>query len=87
MGKSCDKMLPCGHHCCGFRGEEECLPCLHEDCVEKDPQLTLSDDASSYCVICYVSGLGEAPCVQLDCKHVIHLDCLISRLRQVRLSN
>ena len=35
MSKSCDKMLPCGHHCCGFRGEEQCLPCLHEDCVAK----------------------------------------------------
>lgn len=25
---SCDRMLPCGHSCCGIVGELNCLPCL-----------------------------------------------------------
>lgn len=37
MKQSCDKVLECGHYCCGFAGEKECLPCLHPDCVEKCP--------------------------------------------------
>ena len=82
MNKSCDKVLPCGHLCCGFRGEEQCLPCLNEECVDKNEALTLSENADSYCVICYVSALGEQPCVQLSCKHIFHVDCLMSRLEK-----
>ncbi|MFS8160539.1 MAG: hypothetical protein ACMG6E_10120 [Candidatus Roizmanbacteria bacterium] len=37
MNKSCDKMLACGHACCGFNDEKKCLPCLNEKCVEKAP--------------------------------------------------
>ena len=82
MDQSCDKVLPCGHCCGGFRGEQKCLPCLHEDCVEKAPEQTLSETADSYCVICYVSALGEQPCVQLSCKHIFHVECLVRRLEQ-----
>ena len=63
MNKSCDKVLECGHLCCGFRREENCLPCLNEECVEKNEELTLSENSDSYCVICYVSALGEQPCI------------------------
>ena len=35
---NCHKMLPCGHPCRGFRGEENCLPCLNADCAEKARQ-------------------------------------------------
>lgn len=38
MKESCDKVLPCGHYCCGSRGESKCMPCLHPDCVEKLPE-------------------------------------------------
>ena len=31
--KSCEKILPCGHYCCGFKDERICLPCLNEECV------------------------------------------------------
>lgn len=42
MKQSCDKIHHCGHYCCGFAGEKECIPCLNEECVEKNPELTLS---------------------------------------------
>ena len=35
MQKSCDKMLACGHFCCGTKGENECMPCLRPECIEK----------------------------------------------------
>lgn len=31
----CDKQLPCGHWCRGFKGEKKCLPCLNVDCIKK----------------------------------------------------
>lgn len=34
MGKSCDKILICGHPCCGIKNEKTCLPCLNPECVE-----------------------------------------------------
>lgn len=37
MNATCDKVLPCGHPCYGVSGEKECLNCLHEDCVSKNP--------------------------------------------------
>ena len=82
MNKACDKLHECGHPCSGFRGEEVCLPCLDENCVDKAPELTLSENADSYCVICYVSALGEQPSIQLGCKHIFHVDCLLSRLEK-----
>lgn len=35
MQKSCEKTLPCGHYCCGTKGEIECMPCLQPECIEK----------------------------------------------------
>jgi len=63
MRKSCDKILGCGHPCCGFVNEAQCLPCLDPSCVEKDKKKTLEVTCDDYCKICYTSGLGEAPCV------------------------
>lgn len=31
--KCCDKKLPCGHWCGGWKGERTCLPCLDENCI------------------------------------------------------
>lgn len=81
MGKTCDKVLRCGHPCCGFSGETKCLPCLDESCVQKDEHQTMGAKADDYCVICYTDGLGQAPCVQLDCKHIAHLECIITRVK------
>jgi hypothetical protein len=39
---ACNKVLPCGHPCCGFRGESYHTPCLFEECadrVKKDKSL------------------------------------------------
>ena len=30
----CRKVKECGHKCVGVQNEEECLPCLHPECVE-----------------------------------------------------
>jgi len=81
MNKSCDKVLACGHPCNGFAGEPECMPCLQEECVAKH-QLTLDVGADEYCAICYIQGLGEKPCIQLECKHIFHLDCILFRLKK-----
>ena len=35
-----------------------------------------------YCQLCYTDGLAQAPCVQLDCKHIFHLPCLLKNVRQ-----
>lgn len=80
MNNSCDKILQCGHACCGFTGEKSCLPCLNEECVKANEQLTLSKNADDYCVICYTSGLSEEPCVQLKCKHIFHLKCILKKI-------
>lgn len=58
MGKSCEKLLECGHPCCGFKDEENCMPCLNEECVNKDESLTFGNNVDSYCTICYTEGLG-----------------------------
>ena len=58
----CDKTLPCGHTCCGVKGEEKCLPCLL-GCTSGDPKL--KQDADDMCMICYTEGLSCAPCIQV----------------------
>jgi len=89
MNRSCDKMHECGHHCCGFKGEENCLPCLQEDCIEKFNETAAEGDkildsctVDDYCEICYTSGLGDEPSVAIGCKHMFHVECLYKILRQ-----
>ncbi|CAI2362857.1 unnamed protein product [Moneuplotes crassus] len=72
----CDKIHDCGHPCKGFAGEEDCLSCLHPDCVEENHRPTLDQNDDTFCTICYISGLGEKPCIQLGCKHIFHVDCI-----------
>ena len=60
---TCDKTLSCGHMCCGVKGEEKCLPCLHgcpSEAVGK-----LKQDADDMCMICYTEGLSCAPVIQV----------------------
>jgi len=56
------------------------MPCIHPECAEKHPEATLGQTTEDYCTICYVQGLGEKPCVQLDCKHIFHFDCIMQKL-------
>ena len=73
-------MLRCGHRCCGYSREQICTPCLHEDCVNKNPKLTLEETVDSYCIICYTQGLGEKPVIQLTCRHFFHVECSYTRI-------
>ena len=82
MNKSCDKMLPCGHFCCGFKGEAQCLTCLHPDCVAKNPEVTKDKTGEDYCSFCYTEGLSQAPSVQIKCGHIFHVDCLLERIKK-----
>lgn len=76
-GLSCTKTLQCGHQCRGFKNEKNCLPCLDEDCAQEESKSLLADtNNDTFCSICWVSGLGTEPCVQIGCKHVFHLRCL-----------
>ena len=59
----CDKILPCGHACCGVKGEEKCLPCLH-GCAGDDSKL--KQDAEDMCMMCYTEGLSYAACIQVS---------------------
>lgn len=63
MGKTCDKVLPCTHPCCGFKEEATCLPCLDPKCVEADQSKTNGVHGEEYCTICYTDGLNQGPCV------------------------
>jgi len=59
----CDKKLPCGHWCRGFKNEKRCLPCLNKDCIKKYNEtavVKMLEDYSEddYCGICMVQGLG-----------------------------
>lgn len=58
MGKTCEKVLGCGHPCCGFKNEEQCLPCLDPACVDKNKTLTLEKNGDDFCTICYTEGLS-----------------------------
>lgn len=96
MEKACEKVLPCGHPCCGiirimsllhiifigFRGEKKCLPCLNEECSKKNEAVTKNQKEDDYCPICYTSGLGDAPTIQPDCGHMCHVDCLLNRIKK-----
>ncbi len=73
-------MLPCGHPCGGFKGENYCLPCLKEDCANNNPELH-GVNGDEYCNICFVEGLSAAPAIRsLKCGHIFHLHCMLKRL-------
>ena len=57
--------------------DDECLPCLKSECVDKNEHITLGKHEDDWCDICVSAGLGMMPCVQLDCKHIFHEECLL----------
>ena len=61
----CGKTLQCGHLCYGAKDEVLCPPCLKCTGAEGD-----------YCVICHCEELSSAPCVKLECNHLLHIHCL-----------
>ncbi len=76
-GLSCTKRLQCGHACKGFKDEPYCLPCLAPECNQIEG---INDD--TFCSICWTDGLGSEPCVQLHCKHVFHLNCMMKLIEK-----
>ena len=77
IGESCLSTLPCGHICHGCRQDEECgvhLPCLY-GCADLGGM-----DKDDMCCLCYTESLSQAPCVQLSCGHIFHVECLRSQL-------
>jgi len=85
---ACVKKKACGHRCGGFKDEEECLPCLQENCVgnpeeeRKDGKVFEGVNADSYCGICHISGLGSEPAVQIGCGHIFHFNCVKNLLEK-----
>jgi E3 ubiquitin-protein ligase MYCBP2 len=63
----CDTTLPCGHACCGVKGEEKCLPCLY-GCAGDDSKL--KQDAEDMCMMCYTEGLAYAACIQVSTVYI-----------------
>ena len=74
---ACNQILECGHQCCGIRDEEQCLPCLKEECI-RPPQ----ENESDFCNVCFIEGLGSAPSIQLGCSHILHYTCAITKIQQ-----
>ena len=58
----CTKTHACGHGCKGFKGEEQCLPCLNKECVKIEKK-TLDMTEDDLCSICYMTGLGDQPSI------------------------
>ena len=77
----CQKVNPCGHPCNGFKAEAKCMPCLHEDCQEKNKATTLGVTLDDFCAFCYTESLRYGACVQLSCKHIFHADCLHTKVK------
>lgn len=75
--RSCKKKLKCGHPCFGIK-KCKCIPCLIPDCDKHDKSIESADD---YCSICYSESLSQAPCIQLECGHIFHFDCINERLK------
>lgn len=78
--KSCKKKLKCGHDCLGHINEGNCLRCLDEECKSFVNKFNITKD--EYCGICYTEGLESAPCVELDCGHIIHHHCIVSQIEK-----
>eukprot|EP00347_Sterkiella_histriomuscorum_P005211 403357469 len=78
MEKSCAKVHPdCNHFCGGTSTETTCLPCLDPFCVVRyDDSRTFGVHSEEYCMICYTDLLGQAPVLQLNCKHLFHQHCI-----------
>ena len=58
------------------------MPCLAVDCVKENKKLTLEQDEDSYCPICYTAGLGDYPSIMLGCGHIMHVPCLMEKLKK-----
>uniref|UniRef100_A0A6U6BMR8 RING-type domain-containing protein n=1 Tax=Guillardia theta TaxID=55529 RepID=A0A6U6BMR8_GUITH len=79
--QGCCCILPCGHVCLGLRGERQCLGCLQ--CEEMQGAEEVKVAASDLCSICWVEELRCAPCIRLECGHVFHYSCVVSKIKNL----
>ena len=75
MANNCSKTLKCGHNCCGYRDEVNCMVCLEDGC-DKNNKI----DGNDYCNICFTESLKSGPCIRTDCGHIFHFLCVLKRL-------
>lgn len=69
---ACERRLPCGHPCCGVRGEAQCnVPCCEcgHGCMQN-------------CGVC-LDKLSESPSILLGCGHAMHYGCAVSMIDNV----
>eukprot|EP00658_Telonema_sp_P-2_P032780 TRINITY_DN24189_c0_g1_i1.p1 TRINITY_DN24189_c0_g1~~TRINITY_DN24189_c0_g1_i1.p1 ORF type:complete len:583 (+),score=109.33 TRINITY_DN24189_c0_g1_i1:398-2146(+) len=76
--QGCLVVKSCGHMCGGVVGEEDCLPCLHQNCLTP----SIDQSREDFCNVCWVAELGSAPCLQLGCGHLFHAACLRGQLQK-----
>jgi len=78
-GMSCRKSHSnCGHPCNGTLDEKYCMSCINDGCEYKHKYIKQEPD--DYCNICFTEELSEAPCIELDCGHIFHFECIQKRL-------
>ena len=76
---SCTKLhSKCKHPCNGTLNEKYCMSCIKPDCINK--HYYIKQEPDDYCNICFTEELSEAPCIELDCGHIFHYQCIKKRL-------
>lgn len=80
LQKVCSKILVCGHSCNGLKDEQNCLPCLNSSC-SSFKSLKTRQDKDDICNVCWTESLHVQPCIQLECGHIFHYDCISTILK------
>jgi E3 ubiquitin-protein ligase MYCBP2 len=47
-----------------------------------DPKIAPKANIDDFCSICFVKGLGQEPCVQIECGHIFHLECVKTKIQK-----
>jgi len=69
---ACDKLLACGHPCCGMHGESQCdVPCCQ-----------CGDGKDQSCGVC-LDKLSESPAIRLGCGHCMHMGCAVAMIENL----
>eukprot|EP00493_Phyllostaurus_siculus_P002849 UN02862 len=56
------------------------MPCLDKSCPAYFPDLNQCKD--DFCNICFTDSLGSEACIQLDCGHIFHYDCIKKKIEE-----
>ena len=63
---ACRSILPCGHICPGYKGENQCPPCLVSGCAANK---VIKQNREDDCIICYTDQLAAAPVIMVGGKY------------------